>query len=135
MLYRPTDRLCRRGAPMKNLTHSASFDSGDKDAPSKPGIKQLAMSQKFSEVLLIAKDESGESRLINLSGVTIEMRIPAPSSGDVAELERRLAEAREGLQFYADPVTYKRQGRGKSEIQNDSGDIARDTLTAIRESE
>src|SRR4029077_9901524 len=41
MLYRSTDRLCRRGAPMKNLAHSASFDSEDKDAPSKPGIKQL----------------------------------------------------------------------------------------------
>jgi hypothetical protein len=26
---------------MKNLAHSASFDSEDKDAPSKPGIKQL----------------------------------------------------------------------------------------------
>ncbi|MER8741378.1 hypothetical protein NKH61_34950, partial [Mesorhizobium sp. M1005] len=29
------------GAPMKNLAHSASFDSDDKDAPSKPGIKHL----------------------------------------------------------------------------------------------
>ena len=27
---------------MKNLAHSASFDSDDKDEPSKPGIKQLA---------------------------------------------------------------------------------------------
>lgn len=35
MLYRSTHRLCRRGAPMKNLAHSASFDSEDKDAPSK----------------------------------------------------------------------------------------------------
>jgi hypothetical protein len=26
---------------MKNLAHSASFDSEDKDAPSKPGIKHL----------------------------------------------------------------------------------------------
>jgi len=41
MLYRSTDRLCCRGAPMKNLAHSASFDSEDKDAPSKPGIKHL----------------------------------------------------------------------------------------------
>lgn len=35
MLYRSTDCLCRRGAPMKNLAHSASFDSEDKDAPIK----------------------------------------------------------------------------------------------------
>src|SRR5271163_2922496 len=41
MLYRSTDRLCRRGAPMKNLSHSASFESLDKDAPSKPGTKHL----------------------------------------------------------------------------------------------
>ena len=41
MLYRSTDRLCRCGAPMKNLTHSASFESLDKNAPSKPGIKHL----------------------------------------------------------------------------------------------
>jgi len=27
---------------MKNLAHSASFDSADKDAPLKPGIKHLA---------------------------------------------------------------------------------------------
>lgn len=32
MLYRSTDRLCRSGAPMKNLTHSASFNSDAKDA-------------------------------------------------------------------------------------------------------
>ena len=41
MLYRSTDRLSRCGAPMQNLAHSASFDSEDKDAPSKPGIKHL----------------------------------------------------------------------------------------------
>ena len=41
MLYRSTDRLCRCGAPMKNLAHSASFESLDKDAPSKPETKQL----------------------------------------------------------------------------------------------
>src|SRR5262245_38347549 len=35
MLYRSTDRLCRRGAPMQNLAHSASFDSELKGAPSK----------------------------------------------------------------------------------------------------
>jgi hypothetical protein len=41
MLYRSTDRLCRRGAPVKNLSHSASFEPLDKDAPSKPGTKHL----------------------------------------------------------------------------------------------
>ena len=42
MLYRSTDRLCRCGAAVKNLSHSASFESGDKGAPSNPGIKHLA---------------------------------------------------------------------------------------------
>src|SRR3954468_8861612 len=39
MLYRSTDRLSRRGAPVKNLAHSASFDSCNKNAPSKCGTK------------------------------------------------------------------------------------------------
>src|SRR3954467_11430398 len=39
MLYRSTVRLSRRGAPVKNLAHSASFDSCNKNAPSKPGTK------------------------------------------------------------------------------------------------
>ena len=42
MLYRSTDRLSRRGAPVQNPAHSASFESLDKDAPSKAGTKQLA---------------------------------------------------------------------------------------------
>src|ERR1700722_16940567 len=41
MLYRSTDRLCRCGAPMQNLAHSASFESLDKDAPSKAETKHL----------------------------------------------------------------------------------------------
>src|SRR5277367_4641408 len=42
MLYRSTHRRCRGGAPVKNLAHSASFHSKENNAPSKPGIKQLA---------------------------------------------------------------------------------------------
>jgi hypothetical protein len=43
MLYRSTDRRCRRGAPMKNLAHSASFESLDKNAPLKSGTKHLGI--------------------------------------------------------------------------------------------
>lgn len=43
MLYHSTDRFCRRGAPMENLAHSASFDADDKDAPSEPRIKNLRL--------------------------------------------------------------------------------------------
>jgi Protein of unknown function (DUF2380) len=40
MLYRSTDRICRCGAPVKNVSHSASFQSFDKNAPLKSGTKQ-----------------------------------------------------------------------------------------------
>jgi len=43
-LYRSTHRLCRAGAPVENLAHSASFHSLDKIAPSNHGIKHLGMS-------------------------------------------------------------------------------------------
>ncbi len=42
MLYRSTDRLCRCGAAVKNLSHRASFHSLENNAPSNPGIKHLA---------------------------------------------------------------------------------------------
>ncbi|MGE3993884.1 hypothetical protein, partial [Pseudorhodoplanes sp.] len=42
MLYRSTDCRCRRGAPVVNLAHSASFHSCEKIAPSNAGIKHLA---------------------------------------------------------------------------------------------
>src|SRR5215207_4267428 len=42
MLDRATHRRCRAGAPMKNLAHSASLHSGEKNAPSNPGTKHLA---------------------------------------------------------------------------------------------
>jgi hypothetical protein len=41
ILYCSTDCLCRCGAAVKNLAHSASLHSEDKNAPSNPGIKQL----------------------------------------------------------------------------------------------
>src|ERR1700739_2062374 len=41
MLYRSTDRLCRGGASVQNLTHSASFHSREKYAPSNAGTKHL----------------------------------------------------------------------------------------------
>jgi hypothetical protein len=48
MLYRSTDCLCRCGAPMKNLAHSASLESLDKNAPSKPGTKHLTTDIRLS---------------------------------------------------------------------------------------
>src|SRR5664279_2824864 len=48
ILYRSTDRLCRRGAAVKNLAHSASLHSTEKSAPSKSGIKHLVHSRSGS---------------------------------------------------------------------------------------
>jgi len=39
------DCRCRRGAPVMNLAHSASFHSSEKNAPSNPGTKQLKLPQ------------------------------------------------------------------------------------------
>src|SRR6476660_1866985 len=39
ILYCSTDCLCRCGAAVKNLSHSASFHSRENNAPSNPGIK------------------------------------------------------------------------------------------------
>src|SRR5829696_3557450 len=41
MLDRSTDRLCRAGAPMENLAHSASFHSRERSAPPNHGTKHL----------------------------------------------------------------------------------------------
>jgi hypothetical protein len=41
MLYRSTDRLCRGGAAVENLAHSASFHSVEYSAPSNSGTKHL----------------------------------------------------------------------------------------------
>src|ERR1700727_3035783 len=62
MLYRSTDCLCRRGAPMKNLAHSASFESFDKDAPSKPGTKHLPKGFWYSSNVLSGDEEDGLAR-------------------------------------------------------------------------
>src|SRR6202051_5080863 len=41
ILYCSTDRLCRCGAAVKNLAHSASFHSMENSAPSNAGTKHL----------------------------------------------------------------------------------------------
>ena len=55
MLYRSTDRRCRRGAAVKNLSHSASFHSVEKTAPSKLGIKHLVSRRRIDAGLVKAE--------------------------------------------------------------------------------
>ena len=51
MLYRSTDCLCRCGAAVKNLAHSASFQSLENNAPSNPGIKHCALDESNNVLL------------------------------------------------------------------------------------
>jgi hypothetical protein len=69
MLYRSTDRLCRCGAPVKNLSHSASFESLDKNAPSKSGTKQLGSARFW-----LALEAGVDSDVSNLS-LTLQDRV------------------------------------------------------------
>jgi hypothetical protein len=50
MLYRSTDRRRRAGAPMENLAHSASFQSGEKSAPSNPGTKHFGQAPEAGKL-------------------------------------------------------------------------------------
>ena len=66
MLYRSTDRRSRRGAPMQNLAHSASFESLDKDAPSKAGTKHLSSGRRSPSIAVSAASQcrrNGRQRL------------------------------------------------------------------------
>ncbi len=45
ILYCPMDRRCRAGASVKYLSHSASFQMGEKIAPSISGTKQLCSAE------------------------------------------------------------------------------------------
>lgn len=47
MLYCSKDRLRRRGAPVRNLSHSASLHAEENNAPSKSGIKHLGFMRRW----------------------------------------------------------------------------------------
>src|ERR1700756_4378845 len=55
ILYCSTDRLRRDGAPVQNLSHSASFHSCDKNAPSTPGIKHLTYVHIYVKYIIALK--------------------------------------------------------------------------------
>ena len=72
MLYRSTDCLCRCGAPMKNLAHSASFESLEKNAPSNPGTKHLAAlraSDRAGKVVTVGYELMDDTRAALLDGI------------------------------------------------------------------
>jgi hypothetical protein len=75
MLYRSTDRLSRRGAPMENLAHNESFQSDGKAAPSNSGIKQLAKPKwSYWRAILGAHGLSVRTAMASLAKVRILAR-------------------------------------------------------------
>src|SRR6185436_18300214 len=91
MLYRLTDRLCRCGAAVKNLAHSASFQSLENNAPSNPGIKHLERAQGSSlsrgEISKIVSPSAYERRFLWPAAsasmdTTIFLRLPQSIASD-----------------------------------------------------
>src|SRR3954471_5971075 len=78
MLYRSTDRLSRRGAPVKHLAHSVSFDSCNKNAPSKCGTKHPNTQP----------GEARESRLAHASLISACERLSSMKSAATRGLSR-----------------------------------------------
>lgn len=74
--------------------------------------------ERLIEVLLIGRDHSGQPRVIDLSGITIELVVPAPqATGGTSDLARRLQEAHRALEHYA--------------TEDEAGRIAREALTKL----
>ena len=65
MLYRSTDRLCRRGAAVKNLAHSAFLHSCEKSAPSKSGIKHIRNTPSLRMLNQLRSRQSHHNRFID----------------------------------------------------------------------
>src|SRR5260370_30441073 len=68
MLYRSTDRLCRCGAPVQYLSHSASFHSLEKYAPPNAGTKHLVQAKDPEQVVRRGPTSKKEYQL-NISSV------------------------------------------------------------------
>jgi hypothetical protein len=76
-LYCSTNRLCRCGAPVKNLAHSASLQLLDKIAPSKFGIKQLVEGKPL-------ETSFGEDLYKKIFGVDAEVVPASPRLREIA---------------------------------------------------
>jgi len=93
MLYRSTDDLCRAGASVQYLAHSASFHSREKIAPSNSGTKQVATNFATARALLEALPNNATA-LYRL-GVLENLGFGAPRD-DVRAVELYLQAAKLG---------------------------------------
>lgn len=95
MLDRAANRLCRAGAPVKNLAHSASFHASEKTAPSKPGIKQLVEISKgelFAAGMRLLNDRKARKADERCADVIVVPNVPV----GVPKSRETEAEVREG---------------------------------------
>src|ERR1700691_2100433 len=102
MLYRSTDRLCRCGAAVKNLAHSASFHSLENNAPSNPGIKQLGVADRLGVL--------SDAEALGLAGYapasdTLQLAQQARPAMDPLVLDAVANQLSELVQFYRDLPT------------------------------
>src|SRR6516165_7969210 len=122
MLYRSTDGLSRRGAPMKNLAHSASFESLDKDAPSKAETKHLVSgrepfgapsrtrfgSPRRRRCLATARDNSDFEREGRAMTVTIYHNPSCLTSRNVLAMIRQSGEEPIVIEYLKNPPSRER---------------------------
>ncbi|MBG6147642.1 hypothetical protein IWQ51_005797 [Labrenzia sp. EL_142] len=96
ILYCSTHRLFRFGAPVQNLSHSASFHSGEKIAPSKLGIKQLEtarhhvaqdrVSQASEQMRNFALFGKADGKLEEQTLVSIQFPVSFPPTNPATEI-------------------------------------------------
>ena len=83
IVYRSTHRLCRAGAPVKNLSHSASCHSDEKTAPENDGTKHTPRLHRLFQ-------RHGISRLPDTNGAKPKKKFKADPIGyvhiDIAEV-------------------------------------------------
>jgi hypothetical protein len=91
MLYRSTDCLSCRGAPMKNLAHNASFHSTVKIAPSNAGTEQLTLKLNNKQLVSIFSKPNQPFKL--WQGHSFSEKICTPVASSKAHLYKWLAGA------------------------------------------
>src|SRR5262245_43521967 len=132
MLYRSTDRLCRCGAAVENLAHSASFQSLENNAPSNPGIKHLGwgpfaiaadrVDVARRSVQALAEDATGKLRRGGRFRAGLEARVV--ERADQVNVERRQGAA--AIDVAQDAVGAMRMGQEAEGVHGFVDDAAVD---------
>jgi DNA repair ATPase RecN len=136
MLYRSTNCRCRRGAPVMNLPHSASFHSCEKIAPSNDGIKQLGKAHVLPDGRRVFETEDGlrvfdeHGRELDASTISPEEIEDSRPRWETAKqaIDRldALTQEREHLLVYQEKLDHARE-------RLDAGDLTREEFDNLRD--